>query len=43
MEIRVTTAERKALVDVGCVGEVSKRSQVSWTASSASLTLPRIR
>jgi hypothetical protein len=43
IEIRVSAAERKALVDVGCVGEASKRSQVSWTASSASLTLPRIQ
>jgi hypothetical protein len=43
IEIRVTTAERYALVDLGCVEEAEKRSQVSWTASSASLTLPRIR
>ena len=43
IEIRVTTADRNALADVGWVGEASKRSQVSWTASSASLTLPRIR
>jgi hypothetical protein len=39
----VTTAERNALGEVGSVADDSYRSQVSWTASSASLTLPRIR
>ena len=43
IEIRVTTADRNALPDAGSVGEAWWRSQVSWTASSASLTLPRIR
>jgi hypothetical protein len=43
MESRVTTADRKDLVDLGSVAEVWKRTHVSWTASSASLTLPRIR
>jgi hypothetical protein len=43
IEIRVTVADRKALADTTWVAEPSKRSQVSCTASSASLTLPRIR
>ena len=43
IESRVTTADRKDLVDRGSVVDVWKRTHVSWTASSASLTLPRIR
>ncbi len=43
IEIRVTTADRKALAEVGRVSDSSQRSQASWTASSASATLPRIR
>lgn len=43
IETRVTVADRNALVDAGRVADPSKRSQVSCTASSAALTLPRIR
>jgi hypothetical protein len=41
--IRVTTADRNALTEAACVGDAWYRSHASWTASSASLTLPRIR
>jgi hypothetical protein len=43
IEIRVTTAERKAFADAGCVAEAAQRSELSWIASFAPLTLPRIR